>query len=130
MAFSELKEKITITVDGKKRELFMSFGLLSELTRLAVSPDGSALFMLEPELRDKVRRSLLAERTPGGKIVTEIEDPDDLAVSIPDTERMLTWAMEHVLDFFVRAALVVQETSDVMEKKVMDLRSSPNGSTA
>jgi hypothetical protein len=123
-----LRDKLVIKQDGSDRELFMSFGLLNELSRLASNPEAVALFAIDPEIRDAVRKSLLAERKAGGKIISPIDDPDELNVSIDDTERMLKWAMDHVLGFFVRSMTSVADVTREVEPKLTALASSMNGS--
>lgn len=124
----KVSDKLIIKQNGEDRELFMSFGLLNELTKLAPTPESVALFGLDPETRTEVRKAILAERKSGGKISRPVDDPDEIEVSIEDTELMIKWAMEHVIGFFIRSMSAIEAVTKAAEPVLKGLKSSQDGS--
>lgn len=98
-----MTDKLSITVDGKERELLMSYGLLNALTVIVGSPDVAPTIAVNADLREDVLKAVLAERKTSGKILKEVADVDDLEISISDVEKLLDWVMDHVMSFFVRS---------------------------
>jgi len=92
---------LSVNIDGKPVELFMSYGLLTELARTAPHIDALPSLDLDNDLRDRFLSTLIAERTKTGKVITprEIAEVD---ISIPDVELALDWGKEHLVDFFLR----------------------------
>lgn len=119
-------DKITVTLNGKERELFMSFGLLNNLTRIVDDPTRVPAIRTDSELRDAVLSAALAERKTSGKIEKEV-DIDDIDITIDDVERTLDWVMEHVMGFFVRALKKVVEVTEANKADMEALASSVNG---
>ena len=110
-----IHDKIIIKQDGEDRTILMSFGLLSELTKLAPSVESVALFAVDPDTTRTLRCALLAERKNGGKVVNPISDPDELDVSVEDTENLIKWAVDHVLGFFVRQMKMISTATKAVE---------------
>lgn len=98
-----MTDKLSITFEGNDRDLLMSYGLLNELTKIVGSPEIAPQITVNHALREEILKAVLAERKPSGKIVKAIEDADDLDLSVEDAERVLDWATEAVLSFFVRS---------------------------
>jgi hypothetical protein len=124
--FMSSNDKITVILNGKERELFMSFGLLNSLTRIVDDPSRVPAIRTDHELRDTVLAAALAERKPSGKIQKEI-DLDDADITIEDVERTLDWVMEHVMSFFVRALKKVVAVTEANKADMEALASSVNG---
>jgi hypothetical protein len=122
-----MSDKLPIIFEGAERELFMSYGLLNTLAKMVGSPEVAPQITLDEYLRADVLKACLAERKPTGKVIKDIEDMDDLDVSVEDIEKILDWATENVLSFFVRslAKMVkrVESNKDVLE----GLKSSMDG---
>lgn len=133
-----VSDKLVIKQNGADRTLFMSFGLLNELVKNAGSVEAVALFAVDPETSRIIRSAILAERKGGGKIVQPVDDPDEIDVSVEDTERMLKWAVDHTLGFYVRQMTMVAKATDAVKDQLTPLApveapvltSSPNGSNA
>lgn len=96
---TELTDRITVVIDGKEREILMSFGLRQALAKLVGDP--SRLGGADLELEEKVLLATVALRSPSGKIQHGYDSIEDLEISIEDAERLSDWALKHVLDFFV-----------------------------
>jgi hypothetical protein len=124
--FMSSNDKITVKLNGKERELFMSFGLLNSLTRIVDDPSRVPAVRTDPELRDAALAAALAERKPSGKIEKEV-DIDDIDITIEDVERTLDWVMEHVMSFFVRALKKVVAVTEANKADMEALASSVNG---
>lgn len=95
--------RLTVTVNGEPRELFMSFGLLNELCRGIGDVRSAVQIPLNSELRDYTLLAVLSERNERG----EVEDGKainlrTLNMSIEDAESLLGWVSEHCCDFFLR----------------------------
>lgn len=98
-----MNDKLSITFEGSDREILMSYGLLNELAKIVGSPEIAPSIAIDENLREEVLAACLAERKASGKVTKKIDDMDDLELSIEDAERLLDWATEHVLSFFVRS---------------------------
>lgn len=122
-----MNDKITIAFEGADRDLLMSYGLLNELAKIVGSPEIAPSISIDERLREEVLGACLATRKPSGKVTKKVEDLDDLDLSIDDVERLLDWATEHVLSFFVRSlgkmVKRVEANRDVLE----GLKSSLDG---
>ncbi len=124
---AKLSDTISITVDGETRDIFMSFGLLNELTSIIKDPSLVGAVQLNPELRETFLTAILAKRKKSGKIEEAI-DFDDIDISVGDVERVLPWAQEHVLSFFVRSFRNIQTVTERYSAEVTSLTSSLVGS--
>jgi hypothetical protein len=123
----ELAETFDISVNGEDRSIFMSFGLLNDLTSIVGDPGAIASLTLNPDMRNGVLKSALAKRKKSGKIEEEV-DIDDLDVSIKDVEALLDWVSGHVMSFFVRSLRKVAAVNEKYEAPLRDLVSSLGGS--
>jgi hypothetical protein len=94
-------ETLSVIVDGAPVDLFMSYGLLTELARTVSSIDAIASLDLDNDTRDAFLGSVLADRTKSGKVKTK-RALDELDISLEDVERTLNWGKEHLLGFFLR----------------------------
>jgi len=120
------KDTITITVNEESRDIFMSFGLLNELTKLVGDPNQTASIMIDVDLRTEVLSLVLAKRKKSGKI-EEAVDMDDIDISIDDVERVLHWTQEHVISFFVRSLKQVMAVTKNHQTEISNLASSMDG---
>ncbi|MBD9544258.1 hypothetical protein IB276_32965 [Ensifer sp. ENS04] len=122
-----MSDKLSIIYEGNDRELLMSYGLLNELAKIVGSPEVAPSISIDESLRADVLAACLAERKPSGKVVKPVADMDDLDISIDDIEKILDWATEAVLNFFVRSlgkmVKRVEANKDVLE----GLKSSLDG---
>ena len=127
MADKTLSDRFPITINEEARELFMSFGLLDELTRVVGDPARIGTVTLDPEFRQEFLTKLFAKRKKSGKI-EEQTDFDDLDVAVEELEAALVWAQEHVLSFFVRSFRNIQKVTDHYGTEITNLTSSLAGS--
>ena len=123
---AKLSDKIIVKVDEEDREIFMSFGLLNELTKIIKDPTRVSSVAVDFELREEVLTSLLAVRKKSGKISEKV-NLDDADISVEDVERLIEWSSEHVLSFFVRSLKKVVGLTKKHQGEMSDLVSSVNG---
>ncbi len=122
-----MADKLSIVFEGKERELFMSYGLLNQIATLVGSPEVAPSISLDEQLREAVLKLCLADRKPSGKVLKDVEDMDDLEVSVDDIEAILDWATENVLNFFVRALAKTMKRVEANKDVLEGLKSSLAG---
>lgn len=114
----ETKQKlppfITIEVDGKPFEVFMSFALLNRVCYLMGDSTQIPLILQDAELREAVLTEALAERDAKGKVLNK-RGVDDVAVSLEDIQNVLEFISEHVADFTVGT---VERANSVMQARL------------
>lgn len=110
---------LTITVDGKEREIKMTYGLQDKLITLIRDTNEIGNIFVDPATRNHILAELLAERTSGGKLIGERKEAEEYEISMEDIDSLLSWATDVVTNFFVRALqileskMVLPETSDL-----------------
>lgn len=94
--------KLKLKVNDKDQEVFMSYGLLLNVTRLM--PDGIqdvATVSQSPEHQMALIEICLSEKFPAeGEAKMHAEDYE---ISIEDGEALISWALAHATDFFKKA---------------------------
>lgn len=105
-------DKLTVAIDGEDRELFMSYGLLTTLTRKVGNLERIPAIPLDDELRDDILKEVLAERTNTGKVTKAVEDLTDVDLTIEGVEAICSWVMENLTGFFVRSLVMAKKTLD------------------
>lgn len=123
----KVNDNIQIIQDDKPRDIFMSFGLLSKLTKVVGSPDIVGAISVDPELRDSIIAELLAERKKSGKVINPVADLEDIDVSVEDIEALLKWASEHLMGFFVRSLQQVHHLTENHRTVLEALQPSSDG---
>ncbi|TPJ51669.1 MULTISPECIES: hypothetical protein [unclassified Mesorhizobium] len=100
---SDLKDRFELNQNGEPREIFMSFGLLNEITALMGEPATAASVYFAPKLREQVLLTALHDRAPSGKIKERLASLDDVEISASDMEGLLAWEVDHAIGFFTRS---------------------------
>jgi hypothetical protein len=119
----------TIKVDGKERDIKMSFGLLNTLCRKVGDIDGAAQLSVDQILRDGVLVELLSDRDRSGKITEQI-DLFTIEVSADDVIDLVDWAGTHVLDFFLKGLERAKRQQDAQLPRIKALMPSSTGSAS
>lgn len=122
----QLKPTITVKVNGNDREFFMPFGLLSAAAKVCKDIDTLGLVLMDAELSDDLLKVVLAERTKTGKLMKEV-DLDEIEIDPKDATKLMTWAADHVLDFFIAKLETVTSLTKKYEPRVKILQSSQTG---
>lgn len=125
----KLSHTLTLEINGKSRDLFMSFGLLNELATMFGDVDRLTELPTNHELRTEMLKAILAERTKSGKI-TQAVDLDDIDIDPQDVPKILAWAADWVVDFFIRSGEAVKSVFVKNTDRVKSLMSSESGTTA
>ena len=122
-----MADKFTIKIDGKERDVKMTFGLLNALCRAVGDIDGATQMTMDQNLRDAVLVELLSERDKAGKITSNI-NLAEMEVSIDDVVDLLDWAGNHVLDFFLKGLERAKSLQDRNLLRIKALMPSQLGS--
>jgi hypothetical protein len=117
-----MQDRIKVKVDGNDQEVFMSFGLLSELAGVVGSPENITALSVIQGMREEVIRLALSDRKKRGQIVEDKPAPE---LSIEDGEKLLAFISEHVMGFFVRT---LQATTEIVKKNQQALESLASSS--
>lgn len=130
-----MESKINVKVNGKEVTLLMSFGLLNKLTALYNPTNGKALeeTVFDAELRDSVLRLVLEKRGESGifsKDEVKNLDLDTVDISNEDFDSIFNWEMEHVSDFFLRAAENLKRLQEKNKDRQAALTPSETGSAS
>lgn len=99
---SDTPPSILVTLDDTPQEVFMTFGLLNAITRHVGNPDNVGLITISSDLKELVLTEMLSERNANG-VITKERSYGDVKISLEDCERLLDFAADHALDFFLRA---------------------------
>lgn len=126
-----MSDKLTVNLDGKDKELFMSFGLLNELSRLVGDPANVAIASVDPEMREKMLKALLSERDGTGKITKEW-NPLVSGFTMEQANQVLEWVAENLIGFFVTSLEGAERLREKLEKNpvAQKLLSSQTGSAS
>jgi hypothetical protein len=123
--------RLTISLDGEKRELFMSFGLLNELCRAIGNLEAAVQIPIDNELRDYTLLAVLSKRDDQGAVADGgAVNLRTLEIEVQDAEDLLAWVSEHVTDFFLRTMERVVKTQKAQEGRFLALaKNKPANST-
>lgn len=115
-----------IEVNGEKKDIKMSFGLLNELCGMCGDVEDALLFGMNTELREEVLRLMLSSRDEQGRIKENI-NLNTLEVDPDAINELLDWAGGHVLDFFLKAAERAKTASLARKDRMEALQQSSSG---
>lgn len=97
-----MQDTIQITINGKAKDLKMTFGLLNEMARTIEDVDNVPLLAIDADLREKALIALLSERDERGRITEEF-NLFTIDASPEEILDLLDWAGAHVTDFFLKS---------------------------
>jgi hypothetical protein len=128
-------DTIDITYNGKTREVFMSFGLLNEISRAVGDVEQIGMISVDPDMRETVLDILLSDRDEEGKISKHF-NVAAARITMDEVNRLIEWVADNVFDFFLKAlggAKRLQEKNaprvlELMPKEVLASMSSSAGS--
>lgn len=100
----KLEDRFVLTVNGDRREVFMSAGLLRRCVTEMMSKASSDLteLYINPEAQNGLMVLCLVEKDKRGRAAEA--SIDDFEFSEEEGDLFLAWVTEHVLSFFVRNA--------------------------
>lgn len=127
------EDRLTITVNGKEKEILMSGALVRRLTTLCLGygEDPSVVY-LNPEVQEICMIESLVERDKNGRVVEGDKDKTIFAfdVSVEDSEALVNWMGDHVLYFFIKGSTTVGQAAKKIEKTMGNLMSYLSGPQA
>lgn len=108
-----LSDITSVEVNRKKVDVFMSYGVLNELQAALIEDKDKAMtpsdVILYPELVSKYLNIVLKKRSACSEYgFDEVFDIEKDYISTSDVEKVLDWASEHIMDFFVRRGKVAE----------------------
>jgi hypothetical protein len=119
-------DKLTVTIDGQEHELFMSYGLLDRLTKIIGGSLDITTASLEPNTRNETLIACLTKKGRAG--VLDKVDIDNLDIDPEDVVRIVNWATEHVIGFFLKATERTKEMGERIKDKLGSLTHLVDGS--
>lgn len=111
-------DKITISIDGEEKELFMSYGLLTNLAQVIDNPELAAGVSLNPEVLRTMCAIALVPRSESGAVLvkTDAEISEILDGLSPSSgEELIEWVQEHLIAFFMKGVTRSVEMVQAME---------------
>lgn len=108
---------LSIQKDGKPHSVFMSFGLLNQLTRLLGDIDQLPMLAVDPVLQEKVLVEIFTERDARGN-PTKVPNLYEINVSLGDIELILDFVGDHIANFFMAAAEKAQKRVQALHEKL------------
>ena len=129
-----LDDRIRIRIDGSERELFMSFNLLRELSVITNSTGDLAAVLQSPVMFDSFLETLLWPRDEKlGRRAVKKEGEEDFflenaQIAPEDALRAVSWALEHVIRFFLMRFSAIQKLGDRNKAEIERLASFLTGS--
>jgi hypothetical protein len=124
-----MTEQITVNIGGVSKDLFMSFGLLNEVTAIVGDIEGMAMLQIDPVMRERILNAVLADRSDIGAIAKPVNffDPKQ-APAAEEAHKILDWVAENAIGFFLTSLGAAKSLAERHEKQVKDLMSSLAGS--
>lgn len=129
------KDRLTITVNEKDQEVFMSGGLIRQLAPIASSLGEFTQIFQNADIQEALIITALRPRTLAGQpVVKDLNySLDDFVMSTDEMDKLIAWIADHVLYFFVNslsaAKSLMDSNSDTM-KRLDQLTRSLIGSQA
>lgn len=125
---------IDLTIDGKTREVLMSYTLLNQLVKIVGDFSKIGNIIVDHDIRDQFLTVMIQERDERGRVSEEnFISLDNAGLSVEDANAALKFGTEHVADFFVEQLRSQMETgqkhSELMEQIATALGLSGLGST-
>ena len=117
-----MDDHFTLKVDGEDHEVFMSFGLLRDLSRYVNAPELIISVLADTAMLEDVLEILLAERSKTGTVITpfKIEDHELEEDGAMD---LASWAMDHLISFFLKRFEKMAKVADSNRDRLSSLRS-------
>lgn len=110
----------TLKVNGEEHTVFMSGGLIRTIMPMFMATDDFGAIYGDFQLQNAVIIELLRPRSKNNrdKKITDY-DIDDFEISLEETNALIEWTVEHVLNFFVDT---MKSTQNVTERSLPQLQ--------
>jgi hypothetical protein len=115
-----LSDTYNITVEGKEREIKMTYGLLQKLCGKFTTVGQIQNLDMDFDLQNYMINELLDERDGNGVRLNPGKDYS-FALSIEEGEKLTAWVSEHVANFFILRLENQTKSQKQLEKLIGDL---------
>ncbi len=105
----QLPDRPPLRLTVGDQQIKMTYGLEMDLRRLLPDPVSAlSAVMNDPFIQDYVIKRCLS---PSKKMISDFKDLDNIEVELDadDTERLLMWAVDHILYFFAMRASSIEK---------------------
>jgi hypothetical protein len=123
------KDTIDLTYNGRTKEVFMSFGLLNEISRAVGDVEQIGMISVDPDMRETVLKILLSERDEEGNIVKNF-NMITAKITMDEVNRLIEWVADNVFDFFLKALGGAKRLQQKNEPRVLALMPKDPASTS
>lgn len=127
MSATQASDKLSVTVNGTDYTLFMSYSVLNRLTRLAGNLEDFNGMFVDPEVQEQVVFECVKRKCKPADAKMADLSLEDFEIGVEDADKIVTWAGDHVVDFFLKAFNNAQNASKRMEPLAQNLMSSLDG---
>lgn len=112
-------DRITVVVNGENKEVFMSGGLIRELSPIVGGLEDFAGAFVDTEVQKVLLIEVLKPRNPRGNPSENKEyGLDDFSMSLEECDKLLNWVMDHVLHFFVNSLTSAKSLAERNQKTI------------
>jgi hypothetical protein len=112
------------TLSGETKELFMSYGLLKSLCGFVGGLERLDVIFMTTEGFDGILYTVFGPRDARGRLIDDEEfSTDTLDVAPAELERIVGWAQEHVVAFFLGRAKQLAKTGQKTGPELQRLNS-------
>ena len=115
--------KLSVIGADTPKVIFMSFGMLAELTTIVKDVDSLGRIHVDPEIREEVLKVLLSDRDEKGEISTE-HTVYSVPMMPPDAISLLNWVHNHVASYFMDALQNMTKTAGALQGLMETMMSS------
>lgn len=112
-----LENTKTVTVNGKQREILMSFNLLSRIAKSIGGFGGLALLIQDEQIQSDFLVAILSERDEAGKVLS-VPKIDEIVMSPEEAGDLMKWSLGHLTDFFISWNSAVAEKLVESQKRL------------
>ena len=115
--------KLSVIGAAEPRTIFMSFGMLAELTSVIKDVDSLGRIHVDPEIREEVLQIVLSDRDEKGEISTK-NTVYSVPMMPPDAMSLLSWVHNHVAAYFMDALQIMSKTAGALQGVMETMMSS------
>ncbi len=119
-----MDEKITVTVNDEEKTFKMSYALLNRLSQMVGEYENPSAMFVDPDMQEKIILQIIK----GKKADPENDELENYDVSIDDGKRLVEWAGNHVMDFFMSGLQQAEKVGTKYEEQMQNYLPSQTGS--
>lgn len=114
---NELSDTYTVVIDGKEREIKVSYGLLQRVCTRFDNLDTVVHLSNDFVMLSEIMNEFLAERDDKG---VKLEPSRDytMAMDMDEGNKFTDWMVAHIIDFFISRSQALPQTNKQLERLV------------